>query len=111
MISEEQELGPAQHVDTAEAQEFPTADPDPWEGGNIENGDRSRRNRTQTKPVNPRPVTTMPVNPRPANPRPATPAMRAPRPKTPARKTPRPAKPGRKGRMPATPGKRPRQRN
>ena len=38
MISEEQELGPAQHVDTAEAQEFPTADPDPWEGGNIENG-------------------------------------------------------------------------
>ena len=38
MISEEQELGPAQHVDTAEAQEFPIADPDPWEGGNIENG-------------------------------------------------------------------------
>jgi hypothetical protein len=37
MISEEQEWEPAPDVDITEAQEFPTADPDPWEGGNIEN--------------------------------------------------------------------------
>ena len=39
MISEEQERGPAPDVDMADTHDLPTADPDPWEGGNIENGE------------------------------------------------------------------------
>ena len=38
MISEEQERGPAPDVDMADTHDLPTADPDPWEGGNTENG-------------------------------------------------------------------------
>ena len=37
MTSKEEEWEPAPDVDMTEAQEFATADPDPWEGGNIEN--------------------------------------------------------------------------
>ena len=37
MTSKEAEWEPAPDVDMTEAQEFATADPDPWEGGNIEN--------------------------------------------------------------------------
>ena len=37
MISEEQEWPPAPDVDMADTHDLPAADPDPWEGGSIEN--------------------------------------------------------------------------
>ena len=40
MISEEQEWQPAPDVDMADTHDLPKADPDPWEGGSIENEGR-----------------------------------------------------------------------